>query len=759
MHQASDAIRNVNFQMTNTFTGSAPTDGFLVDINDIGHLRLNQQERAAMEFWGIDATLGNSNVNRGEWTYGKAMQENQLAPTDGFRIWNPGYSSSTSYNPDHALDLWCGNSNTTHIRFDHSGLIQTINLRFEQIARLSGFWFDARPYDYQKTAGYRGEYYFNIDSIEIGRYSNSNNTNLGFMRIGRQPAGQLASTGVDATRRLEIYDAADVPQFRITRATDASYVPQVYTDFQTTSLGNLFINPINGVNPGNVGIGISGPTAKLEVNSPTVAGGTQTTLRLDNINTGAAHPRGIDIDIQGTGGGLTQATGINLNMTGTYSSSSAATYITNSTTGAANGHGIWSNVTGANTNNYGLRSYSTNATGTNYAAYLIGSGGVSSLGADCYASNGTTLNYAIRAAATGASGSTNARGVSATASGSITNYGGFLQGSATSTNTAFGAYAEGYGGDVAYGVYAKASGATTNNYGINASSSGGANSIGIKISTSGGSSVNYGVYATVAPAGCTTGSPCYDAAIYAAGSGYTTDDWYKSSDASIKKNISPIDDYWTILNGLNGYRYDFDTTLNSTTNLNLTSRPQIGLISQEVELVLPEVVKSFINPGSTDSNGIVKNDYVVKAVNYDGVIPVLVEAIKDLKEKVDSLMANAASIRTKNNIDNVENKNINREFANEQKITLSNQQGIILKQNDPNPFSESTRISYFIPEDVKDARLIFSSENGLVLKTVQLVESGEGSIEVYASDLSSGLYIYTLMVDGKIIESKKMIKH
>ncbi len=730
LHQSSDDIPIVNFQMTNSIIGNTATDGFLVDVDAAGTIALRQQERSSMQFWAMDDNLGNVPVMRAEFTNGQLMQDNQLTPTDGFRIWNPGYNSSSTYDPDHALDLWCGESNTTHIRFDHSGLIQTINLRFEQIARLNGFWFDAKPYDYQAAAStpFRGEYYFNMDSIEIARFSNVNNANRGFIRMGLQPAGLLGAVtaAVDAARRLEVYDNAAVPQFRITQTDGTNY-----TDFQTTSNGDLFIDPWAGATSRNVGIGISTPTAKLEVNSPTVSGGSQTTVKVDNINTGAVNPTGLDVQIQGTSGsGLTQAIGININLNTPLNTSSSAAYITNACSGGTTGQGIWSNLTGANANNYGLRSYVTNATISNFGSYLIGNGGTSAFGADCYASNGTSLNYAIRGTATGVSGSTDVRGISSSASGSTNNYGGFMTGTATSTNTAFGVYAEGYGGDVAYGVYAKASGA---------------------------SSTNYSVYALSPSPSCTTGA-CSNAAIYANGPGYTTGQWYTSSDVNIKKNIQAISDYWTVLNGLNGYRYDYETTLNSTTNLNLSSEPQMGLIAQEVEAVAPELVKSFINPGSTDSAGFVKNNFSVKSINYDGLIPVLVEAIKDLKAQVDSLTANASSIRIKNNINNIENNNKSEELAYEQKIILSNQLGIILNQNDPNPFSESTRIRYYIPEEVQDARLIFSSENGMVLKTVQLSERGDGSIEVYASDLSSGLYIYTLMANGKIIESKKMIK-
>ena len=270
--------------------------------------------------------------------------------------------------------------------------------------------------------------------------------------------------------------------------------------------------------------------------------------------------------------------------------------------------------------------------------------------------------------------------------------------------------------------------------------------------------MNYGVRATVTSIGCTSGSPCSDAAIYAVGDGYSTTNWFNSSDANIKTNINPITDYWTILNGLNGYRYDFDTTLNSTTNLHLTDRPQIGLISQEVELVLPELVKSFINPGSTDSNGVVKNNYSVKAVNYDGVIPVLVEAIKDLKAQVDSLIANSSSQRLMNDNNTPNNQSTKSEVGNKQKIELSNQQGIILNQNDPNPFTESTRIKFQIPDEVRDAKIIFTSTTGTIINTAIINERGFGELEVYSSELSKGLYNYTLICDGKIIATKKMVK-
>jgi hypothetical protein len=55
------------------------------------------------------------------------------------------------------------------------------------------------------------------------------------------------------------------------------------------------------------------------------------------------------------------------------------------------------------------------------------------------------------------------------------------------------------------------------------------------------------------------------------------------------------------------------------------------LIAQEVEKVLPEVVKT----STVDSNGDPVDN--IKSVAYANVVGLLVEAIKELKDKVESL--------------------------------------------------------------------------------------------------------------------------
>ena len=196
--------------------------------------------------------------------------------------------------------------------------------------------------------------------------------------------------------------------------------------------------------------------------------------------------------------------------------------------------------------------------------------------------------------------------------------------------------------------------------------------------------------------------------------------------------------------------YLFNQTIHP--ELVLPTGTHYGLLAQELEQIVPELVKEVNFPAQFDSTGALKSAaFSFKSVNYIEVIPFLIGAIQEMNLELDSLKQLVSSNSAKNTGSIIDN-------SNETKIVLTNKQGIILNQNDPNPFSESTKIRYFLPEEVNDARLIFSTENGIVIKSVQLNDRGEGVIDVYASDLSNGLYIYTLIVDGKIIESKKMIK-
>ena len=87
-----------------------------------------------------------------------------------------------------------------------------------------------------------------------------------------------------------------------------------------------------------------------------------------------------------------------------------------------------------------------------------------------------------------------------------------------------------------------------------------------------------------------------------------------TSDINLKKDIEIITNANEILNQINGVNF---TWINS-------NKPSIGIIAQEIEKVLPQLVN-------------VRTDTGTKSVNYNGLIGVLVEAVKELSQRVEEL--------------------------------------------------------------------------------------------------------------------------
>ena len=92
---------------------------------------------------------------------------------------------------------------------------------------------------------------------------------------------------------------------------------------------------------------------------------------------------------------------------------------------------------------------------------------------------------------------------------------------------------------------------------------------------------------------------------------------FVSSDERLKDNVTPLDDPLAKVLSLGGYTFDWNQNSNK-------EGTETGLIAQEIEnLGLPGLV-------TTRDNG-------YKAVRYEKLVPLLIEAIKELSDKVDSL--------------------------------------------------------------------------------------------------------------------------
>ena len=99
---------------------------------------------------------------------------------------------------------------------------------------------------------------------------------------------------------------------------------------------------------------------------------------------------------------------------------------------------------------------------------------------------------------------------------------------------------------------------------------------------------------------------------------------FSSSDIRFKENVTPIQDALFKVQQLQGVEFDWKKlTKEEKKTLHSNEGHDVGVIAQEVEKVLPEVVQ-------TRESG-------YKAVKYEKIIPLLIEGIKEQQEQIEQL--------------------------------------------------------------------------------------------------------------------------
>ena len=80
-----------------------------------------------------------------------------------------------------------------------------------------------------------------------------------------------------------------------------------------------------------------------------------------------------------------------------------------------------------------------------------------------------------------------------------------------------------------------------------------------------------------------------------------------------------------------------------------------------------------------------------------------------------------------------------------------------LLQNIPNPFDRTTSIGYFVPYTNATAHIVISTMAGQIVHNVELSNLGVGAVSIDSGRMAAAMYLYTLYVDGKRIDTKRMI--
>jgi hypothetical protein len=118
--------------------------------------------------------------------------------------------------------------------------------------------------------------------------------------------------------------------------------------------------------------------------------------------------------------------------------------------------------------------------------------------------------------------------------------------------------------------------------------------------------------------------------LYVNGEAYTTGDSWTISDIRWKKNIRPLENALEKMLQIEGVRYEWKTE--EYPDKEFAHGPQIGLIAQEVEQIVPEIVH-------TDNQG-------YKAVSYEKLTPLLIEAVKEQQAQIEELRAQIEELKS-----------------------------------------------------------------------------------------------------------------
>lgn len=188
-------------------------------------------------------------------------------------------------------------------------------------------------------------------------------------------------------------------------------------------------------------------------------------------------------------------------------------------------------------------------------------------------------------------------------------------------------------------------------------------------------------------------------------------------------------------------------SLNAGSAMNRVSQGrEIGFVAQDVEKAMIETGFQFNGVHVPENE---QDHYTIRYAEF--VVP-LVKAVQELSALVESQQK---QIRDLSQL--VKGSSVKDELQEVENNELINGEGVTLFQNNPNPFDQSTAIKMELPEYVKQVDLRIYNLEGKQIDHRPITDRGQVSISIIGKSLDAGMYIYALIVDGKVIDQKRMI--
>ena len=108
-----------------------------------------------------------------------------------------------------------------------------------------------------------------------------------------------------------------------------------------------------------------------------------------------------------------------------------------------------------------------------------------------------------------------------------------------------------------------------------------------------------------------------------------------TSDKRLKTNIEIIESPLEKINQLSGFTYNWSKEKCEKAGFDPIDEKQVGVFAQDIQAVLPEAVKPAPFDTDSEGNSISGDNYLT--VQYEKIVPLLIECIKELKEEIDEL--------------------------------------------------------------------------------------------------------------------------